>query len=1006
VKFLIQILFLILIFSEAFFAAPVSKTDSLEAVLKKVKDKREKVIILSKLAEEYSALKNPRSFDLLDEAESIAQKNNFSDELLMILNQKAKFLIVSNPEKCYEISMNVIERARRQNNKKEEAEALLNIGRFYVGKSIFDQAIDYFRKSLLIKESLGDTKGCGDLRHNIGYVFVKMGNNQEAINYFTQSLEDYKKINERKEEAGVLVQIGNIYFYKGDYFKAVGYYQNSLQIAELLKDTVMLGKSFQMMGIVHHEWGKYEEAIEYYKKSLDCFEKLKHRQGTANNFINIGLVYVSMNKTKFNDNTNVEISKKLKLNDKTWRYNNEKSLEYFKNAHAIMKDLKDKKGICNTLNSIGQTYLEAEDHKTAIAYFDTALSTARNLNDKMLVMQIAANIGQSYSKINKPEVAEKYFHQALDNAKEMEMKTYITQMYMSLGQLYTKIKKYDLALQNLQNSLELVRQIQAKEYLGKIYEAFATLYEKTGNYKGAYEYFKLFSQLKDSLMNEQSLKLITEVETKYQTEKKEAEIKILNTSNELKENQKNQLKLVLWVFVVGFILIIVFSVLLFRQFNEKKKANIILAQQKTEILEKNEELQQQKEEIQAQAELVELQNHELEKLSIVASKTDNAVIIADGTGKIEWVNEGFTHLFGYKFSEFVEKKGDNLIAVSSNPNFLELLNQSIKEGKSVVYTSLSAKRDGEKIWLQTTLTPIVDYEGNCVKIITIDSDITKIKLAEQEVEKQRDIALKQRDLIGEQKKEITDSINYACQIQSAVIPSTEIIAGKVSDYFVLFKPRDIVSGDFYWATTKENKLVVAAVDCTGHGVPGAFMSMLGIAFLNEIVNRLFEKHGNNLKACGILNELRERVITSLHQTGKLGENQDGMDMALCIIDTDTNQLQYAGANNPLYLIRNNVLTEFKADKMPIGIHYTTLPFTNNIIDLQKNDTVYIFSDGYADQFGGESGTKFKKKSFQEMLVKLQDFSMPEQKKKLEQQFDNWKGIYEQIDDIIVIGLRI
>ena len=459
----------------------------------------------------------------------------------------------------------------------------------------------------------------------------------------------------------------------------------------------MLGKSFQMMGIVHHEWGKYEEAIEYYKKSLDCFEKLKHRQGTANNFINIGLVYVSMNKTKFNDNTNVEISKKLKLNDKTWRYNNEKSLEYFKNAHAIMKDLKDKKGICNTLNSIGQTYLEAEDHKTAIAYFDTALSTARNLNDKMLVMQIAANIGQSYSKINKPEVAEKYFHQALDNAKEMEMKTYITQMYMSLGQLYTKIKKYDLALQNLQNSLELVRQIQAKEYLGKIYEAFATLYEKTGNYKGAYEYFKLFSQLKDSLMNEQSLKLITEVETKYQTEKKEAEIKILNTSNELKENQKNQLKLVLWVFVVGFILIIVFSVLLFRQFNEKKKANIILAQQKTEILEKNEELQQQKEEIQAQAELVELQNHELEKLSIVASKTDNAVIIADGTGKIEWVNEGFTHLFGYKFSEFVEKKGDNLIAVSSNPNFLELLNQSIKEGKSVVYTSLSAKRDGEKI---------------------------------------------------------------------------------------------------------------------------------------------------------------------------------------------------------------------------------------------------------------------------------------------------------------------
>jgi serine phosphatase RsbU (regulator of sigma subunit)/uncharacterized protein HemY len=257
-------------------------------------------------------------------------------------------------------------------------------------------------------------------------------------------------------------------------------------------------------------------------------------------------------------------------------------------------------------------------------------------------------------------------------------------------------------------------------------------------------------------------------------------------------------------------------------------------------------------------------------------------------------------------------------------------------------------------------------------------------------------------LITEQKKEITASIQYASRIQNAMLTPGDFISSLLPERFILFRPRDIVSGDFYWLTKRKDKIICAVADCTGHGVPGAFMSMLGIALLNEIVSKKA-----NLNASEILNELRILVIKSLRQTGRIGEILDGMDIVLLILDLNHKTVEYAGANNPLILLRNGKLIEYKADQMPIGIHATSdISFTNNLIQLEKRDVLYAFSDGYVDQFGGPKNKKFMLAHFKELLGEIYNKSMDEQKEILEKTLDDWMSETSQIDDILVMGIRI
>lgn len=279
---------------------------------------------------------------------------------------------------------------------------------------------------------------------------------------------------------------------------------------------------------------------------------------------------------------------------------------------------------------------------------------------------------------------------------------------------------------------------------------------------------------------------------------------------------------------------------------------------------------------------------------------------------------------------------------------------------------------------------------------------TQQVLEAQVKERTMEISL-QKDEIETKNKDITDSIYYAKRIQSAMLPPLNFFKKNLVDSFVLYKPKDIISGDFFWAAKSvDGKIYVVTADCTGHGVPGALMSLIGSSKLNEII---IERKISN--PAHILNQLRDEIITSLNPEGVETESQDGMDAVICCYDFENMLLEFACANNPLWIIRNNELIEFKPDKMPIGKHYSEKqPFTGHQFKLQSNDLVISLTDGYADQFGGEKGKKFKYKQLQELLLSICNQPLQSQKYMLEKSIDDWRGTLEQVDDILIVGIRI
>ena len=363
------------------------------------------------------------------------------------------------------------------------------------------------------------------------------------------------------------------------------------------------------------------------------------------------------------------------------------------------------------------------------------------------------------------------------------------------------------------------------------------------------------------------------------------------------------------------------------------------------------------------------------------------------------------------------------------------------------YRLLKEKQRLEQIVKERTAEVVKQKEeiqGQHDQLVYLNTELQQQK---EEIETQRDEIEGQRDEIVEQKKEITDSIHYAKRIQTAILPPEEYVTKSLPEHFILFKPRDIVSGDFYWAKyyppmrlnekgkyiaveeeTASGLLVFCVADCTGHGVPGAFMSMLGTAFLNEITNAYpVESIKNHIKASEVLDQLRDLIINSLHQTGKSGEQKDGMDITMCILDLDPvresgeeekYKLQVAGANNSLYVVRKEkyltigeepleALEEVNPDKMPIGIFGgTTRPFSNNLIELKKGDMIYLTSDGYPDQFGGPKGKKFMYKQLKKLFVTISQNPTHDQKEILNNTIEEWKNGATQIDDIAIMGMRI
>lgn len=368
--------------------------------------------------------------------------------------------------------------------------------------------------------------------------------------------------------------------------------------------------------------------------------------------------------------------------------------------------------------------------------------------------------------------------------------------------------------------------------------------------------------------------------------------------------------------------------------------------------------------------------------------------------------------YRYKLEGFKDKWID-----LGNVNHVSFVNLAPGE-----YTFILSASNNDGIWnenavrLKITITPpfwqTMWFYSLCILFLVLvvyfyikrrERKLRKEKLVlEHKVDTRTKELRHEKEKVEEAHKEIKDSINYAHKIQTALMPHEADFKRYFPESFVMFQPKDVVSGDFYWITrANDGTVIYATADCTGHGVPGGFMSMLGTTLLNEIVN---ERNIHSPEK--ILNAVREKVIAALKQTGAEGESKDGMDMTICVIDKTKNQLKFAGANNPVWIIhKDKTVTELKGDKQPVGFYLHQKEFTLHELNLKPGDTIISFTDGYADQFGGPKGKKFKYSNFEKKLIDVSGFTMEKQKELLTKFFDEWKSGYEQTDDVCVIGVR-
>ncbi|OFY84494.1 MAG: hypothetical protein A3F72_13885 [Bacteroidetes bacterium RIFCSPLOWO2_12_FULL_35_15] len=374
------------------------------------------------------------------------------------------------------------------------------------------------------------------------------------------------------------------------------------------------------------------------------------------------------------------------------------------------------------------------------------------------------------------------------------------------------------------------------------------------------------------------------------------------------------------------------------------------------------------------------------------------------TGKYSIALEHYEEAVAIKDSLFSSDKNKEITRKEMTYEYEKKEAQSkAEQDKKDVLTEVNAKKQQLiLLFVSGGLLLVFIFAGFIFRALRFTRKQKKlIEEKNRQTEEQKKIIEEQKEIVEEKNKDIIDSINYAKRIQDALLKEQEHVSKHLPEHFILFKPKDIVSGDFYWALEKGKQFYLAAVDCTGHGVPGAFMSMLGVAFLNEITasNQL-------LTPSEILNQLRDKVVKELNQTGRDNETKDGMDMSLIRLDLETKELQWAGANNPLYIINKGELTEIKPDKQCIGYNDEMQPFNNHFFKMEGETSFYVFTDGYADQFGGVKGKKFKYSQMKELLLSIQNKPVAKQKETLNDTFLNWKGNLEQVDDVCVIGVRL
>lgn len=629
----------------------------------------------------------------------------------------------------------------------------------------------------------------------------------------------------------------------------------------------------------------------------------------------------------------------------------QKSISNYNKRLELNLKNNDFKSLAITYNNLGSIYENQGIINKAIEFYNKSLTIKETKNLKSEIANSYNSIAYLYHKQKNFSKAKEYYKKGLNICDTTKNKILRARILNNIGNLYESEKYIDSAIIYYNKSLELEVNNDNNEGIATEYNNLGFIYKQKKQYSKALDFYNKSLEIRKKL-----------------NDKKGISISLTNIGN------------------------------LYLEINNLKQANIY-AQESFKI---SKQL--------GFPDNIRASSLLLKDICVSEGHLDSAYVyydlyitMKDSLYNIQNQNYTIAQEFRYKY----QKKA--LTDSINNAKKQEIKDLKIKEQNLQI--------EKEKTFTYSLLLGVLLLF--VIVIILIRGYVVKQKTT-------KILKSKQEEII-EKNNLLTDSIVYAKKIQNAVLPDKEVLKMCFNDYFIFFKPKDIVSGDFYWISENENNTVISVADSTGHGVPGAFMSMLGISFLNEIIL----KQGL-LKANKILQELRSQIIFSLKQKGEFGEQKDGMDIALFIINKIKNQknkynCQFSGANNPIYIVSDkdieinnqvnkikttklsdnqNTLYEIKPDKMPISIYDKMTEFTNVELQLNKDDIVYLFSDGYADQFGGKSQKKFKYNKLKELLLANSQLSLNSQQKIIEETFENWKGKNEQVDDILIVGIKI
>lgn len=671
-----------------------------------------------------------------------------------------------------------------------------------------------------------------------------------------------------------------------------------------------------------------------------------------------------------------------------------KAFNYFYRSLTLRQLIKDKKGIASSYMNIGGVYETQGDVKQTFAYYNKALKIFEELNDVKSIGRTYVNMGYSYLQINDFEKSITCFNKAIVLLEKTNAPT-LSIVYLNLGDVYFSQGNIKESLINYEKSLNIAKLNHDEKMVAMSLSNLSTIYQEDGDFLKALAYEKnSFFLLKKTGNRDLICKSLIQIGELYSNLKNtDTALVLYNRSLKLAIESNNKLLYSICTASIG-------NVFLLKEENSKALEWF----QKSLI--SSIEIEDGEGVCITQLNLFDLYYKQKKYLKALNYATQS-LGLAKKLGLLKEVSRAEFNIY-----QAEEKLGNISSAFQHYKNHIEyrdsINNDDTRKAsmrsqinyefdkKETVYKAAQQVAQAKQAQQRIVLIAItLLLLGGAVFAFLL---YKRYKLSQQ----QKQIIEQQKHLVDEKHKEITDSINYAERIQRALLASDALLAAQLPQHFVLFKPKDVVSGDFYWGAQLANKefaLVVA--DSTGHGVPGAIMSMLNIASLEKAI-------AQGIKTPNLLLEkTRQLIIDKLKNDGSAEGGKDGMDATLLCFDFETNTLRCACANNPVWIIRTNELIEIKPDKMPVGKHdRDTTPFTQHEIQLQKGDVIYTFTDGYADQFGGEKGKKFMYKPFKELLLSIVQLPMVEQRTILTTTFNTWKGNLEQVDDVCVMGIRI